>query len=164
MPAFLTDIVKRFSDEGKKSKQSKSGYTPIFSKYESNILTIVTGGLACICMVIILIIMVKEIRLQSLVTSLGLVSLIPLAKALYFTEMPRETNVPYFLAKNVPNEKVLCSHPLLTAMGSAIAICGALYVAYQVFRSLSWYCIYKNSRCCTIYFFLHHDDYYAPLK
>ena len=99
-----------------------------------------------------------------MVTSLGLVSLIPPAKALYFTEMPRATNVPYFLAKNVPNEKVVCSHPLLTAVGSTIAICGALYAAYQVFRSLSWYHGYKNSRCCTMYFFLYHDDYYAPLK
>ena len=30
MPAVLTDTVKRFNDEGKKSKQSKSSYTPIF--------------------------------------------------------------------------------------------------------------------------------------
>ena len=22
----------------------------------------------------------------------------------------------------------------------------------------------KNSRCCTMYFFLYHDDYYGPLK
>ena len=164
MPAVLTDIVERFNDEGKKSKQSESDYTPIFSKYELNIFTIVSGGLACICMVIILIIMVKQIRLQSLVTSLGLVSLIPHAKALYFTELPRATNVPYFLVKNVPNEKVVCSHPLFTAVGSAIAICGALYAAYQVFRSLSWYRGYKNSRCCTMYFFLNYDDYYALRK
>ena len=154
MPAALTDIVKRFNDDGKKSKQSESSHAPIFSKYESNVITIVTGGLACVCMVIILIIMIKQIRLQSLVTSLGLVSLIPPAKALYFTELPRATDVPYFLAKNVPNEKVVCSHPLLTVVGSAIAIGGALYAAYQVFRSLSWY----------YYFFLYHDDYYAPLK
>ena len=164
MPTALTDIVKRFNDEGKKSKQSESSYTPIFSKYESNILTIVSGGLASIGMVIILIIMVKQIRLQSLVTSLGLVSLIPPTKALYFTELPKATDVPYILAKNVPNERVVCSHPLLTAVGSAIAICGALYAAYQVFRSLSWYHGYKNSRCCTMHFFLYHDDYYAPLK
>ena len=129
MPAGLTDIVKRFNDEGKRSKQSESDYTPIFSKFESYILTIVSGRLACIGMVIILIIMVKQIRLQSLVTSLGLVSLIPPAKALYFTELPRATNLPYFLAKNVQNEKVMCSHPLLTVVGSAITICGALYAA-----------------------------------
>ena len=136
LPIHYTDIVKRFNDEGKKLKQSESGYTPIFSKYESNISTIVSGGLACICMIIILIIMVKQIRLQSLVTSLGLVSLVPPAKALYSTELPRATNVPYFLAKNVPNEKVVCSHPLLTVVGSNIAICGALYALYQVFRSI----------------------------
>ena len=85
MPTALTDIVKRLNDEGSKSRQTESRYTPIFTKYESNILTIVSGGLASIGLVIILIIMVKQIRLQSLVTSLGLVSLIPPAKALYLT-------------------------------------------------------------------------------
>ena len=164
MPTALTDIVKRLDDEGKKWRQTETSNTPIFSRYESNIMTIVSGSLASICVVVILIIIVKQIRLQSLVTSLGLVSLIPPAKALYFMELPRATNVPYFLAKNVPNEKVVCSHPLLTAVGSAITIGGALYAAYQVFRSLSWYCSYKNSRCCTMYFFLYHNDYYAPLK
>ena len=82
MPAVLRDIVKRFNDEGKKSKHSESSYTPIFSKYESNILTIVTGRLACMCTIVILIIVVKQIRLQSLVTRLGLASLIPPVKAL----------------------------------------------------------------------------------
>ena len=43
IPAVLTDIVKRFNDEGKKSRQSESSDTPIFSKYEPNILTIVIG-------------------------------------------------------------------------------------------------------------------------
>ena len=147
MLTALSDIVKRFDDDGKKSRQTKTSYTPIFSRYESNILTIVSSGLASICAIIILIIMVKQIRLQSLVTSLGLVSLIPPAKALYFTELPKTTNVPYFLAKNVPNERVVCPHTLLTVVGSAIAIGGAQY-----------------SRCCTMYFFLYHDDYYAPLK
>ena len=151
-------------NKGKKSRQSESSYTPLFSKYESNILTIVTGGLACICTIAIIVIMVKQIRLQSLVTSLGLVSLILPVKAMYLTEMPRATDVPYFLARNMLNEKVVCSHPLLTAVGSAIAIGGAQYAAYQVFRSLSWYHRYKNSRCCTMYFFLYHDNYYAPLK
>ena len=162
IPTALTDIVKRLNNEGSKSRQTEPRYTPIFTKYESNILTIVSGGLASIGMVIILIIMVKQIRLQSLVTSLGLVSLILPVKALYLTAMPKATNVPYFLAKNVPNERVICSHPLLTVVGSAIAIGGALYAAYQVFRSLSWYRGYRNSRCCTMYFFLYHDDFYAP--
>ena len=164
MPTALTDIVKRLDDEGKKSKQTETKNTPIFSRYESNIMTIVSGGLASICAIVILILLVKQTRLQSLVSSLGLVSLIPPAKALYFTEMPKATNVPYFLVRNVPNEKVVCSHLLLTAVGSAIAIGGALYAAYQVFRSLSWYRGYRNSRCCTMYFFLYHDDFYAPLK
>ena len=164
IPTALTDIVKRLNDEGSKTRHTDSQNTPIFTKYESNILTIVSGGLASVGMVIILIIVVKQIRLQSLVTSLGLVSLIPSTKALYVTEMPKATNVPYFLAKSVPNERVICSHPLLTAVGSTIAIGGALYTAYQVFRSLSWYRGYKNSRCCTMYFFLYHDDFYAPLR
>ena len=116
MMSALTDIVKTFNDKGKKPKQSESSYTPIFSKYESNILTIVSGGLASVCMVIILIIMVKQIRLQSLVTSLGLVSLIPpTQRHCILLSCLKAMNVPYFLAKNVPNEKVVCSHPLLTA-------------------------------------------------
>ena len=61
MPTALTDIVKRLNDEGSKSKQTESRYTPIFTKYESNILTIVSGGLASVGMIIILIIMVKQI-------------------------------------------------------------------------------------------------------
>ena len=128
-------------------------------------MTLVTGGLACICTITILVIMIKQIRLQSLVSSLGLVSLIPPTKALYLVEsLTKATEMPYALARSIPTEKVVCSHPLLTVMGSAIAICGAIYAAYQVFRSLSWYHSYKNSRCCTMYFFLYHDDYYAPLR
>ena len=53
----------------------------------------------------------------------------------------KATNVPYFLAQNVPNEKVVCSHMLLKVLGSAIAICGALYAAYQCFQIIilvSW--------------------------
>ena len=48
MPTALTDIVKKLNDEGSKSKQTESRYTPIFTKYESNILTIVSGGLASV--------------------------------------------------------------------------------------------------------------------
>ena len=153
MLTALTDIVKRLDDEGKKSKQTETKNTPIFSRYESNIMTIVSGGLASIYAIVILILLVKQTRLQSLVSSLGLVSLIPSAKALYFTEMPKATNVPYFLVKNVPNEKVVCSHPLLTAVGNAIAIGGALYAAYQVFRSLSWYHGYQKQQMLHNVFF-----------
>ena len=60
MLTALTDIVKRLNDEGSKSKQTESRYTPIFTKYDSNILTIVSGGLASVGMIIILIIMVKH--------------------------------------------------------------------------------------------------------
>ena len=59
MPTALTDIVKRLDNEGKKSKQTETRNTPIFSRYESNIMTIVSGGLACICAVVILVIIVK---------------------------------------------------------------------------------------------------------
>ena len=165
MPCVLPDIVKRLNDEGRRVRQSKSSYAPIFSKYESNIMTLITGGLTCRCMIIILVIMVKQIRLQSLVSSLGLVSLILPTKALYLVEtLKKSTDMPYFLARSILNEKVVYSHPLLTVMGSPIAICSAIYAAYQVFRSLSWYRGYKNSRCCMMYFFLYHDDYYAPLQ
>ena len=79
-------------------------------------MTIVSGGLASICAIVILIIIVKQTRLQSLVSSLGLVSLILPAESFVFQlKMPKATNVPYFLVKNVPNEKVVCSHLLLTA-------------------------------------------------
>ena len=54
MPTALIDIVKRFNDDGKNSKQRESSYTTIFSKYESNILTIVSSSLASICAVIII--------------------------------------------------------------------------------------------------------------
>ena len=66
------------------------------------------------------------------------------------------------MARQTQNEKVFFFHHLLTAVGSAIAIFGALYSMCQVFRSLSWYCRYINSRYCTLYFFLYHDDFYAP--
>ena len=49
IPTALTDFVKRFNDEGKKSRQTERSYTPIFSRYESNIITIVSGSLASIC-------------------------------------------------------------------------------------------------------------------
>ena len=117
------------------------------------------------CSIAILTLSIKQFRLQSLVSSLGLVSLIPPAKAYYMAEIPlaKTTKTPSFLARHNQNEKVICSHPMLTAVGSAVAIFGAVYAAYQVFRSLSWYHRYKNSRCCTIYFFLYHDYFYAPL-
>ena len=42
IPAALPDIVKRLNDDGRKFKQTGTNYAPIFSKYESNIMTMVT--------------------------------------------------------------------------------------------------------------------------
>ena len=106
MLTALTDIV-RFDDEGKKLRQTVTSYTPLFCRYESNIMTIVSGGLASICMVVILIIIVKQTRLQSLVTSLRLVSLIPPAKALYFMELPKATKCAIFSGKECPKMRRL---------------------------------------------------------
>ena len=114
MPSVLPDIVERLNKDGRKLRPSETNYASIFSKYESNIMTLVTGGLACICAITILVIMVKQIRLQSLVSSLGLGSLIPLTKAYYLAEtLTKTTEIPYYLARSIPNEKVVCSHPLL---------------------------------------------------
>ena len=102
IPTALTDIVKRLNNEGSKIRHTDSKNTPIFTRYESNILTIVSGGLASVGLIIILIIVVKQIRLQSLVTSLGLVSLIPSAKALYVTEMPKGNQCALLSNKECP--------------------------------------------------------------
>ena len=97
LPSVLPDIVKRLDADGRKFRQSETSYAPIFSKYESNILTMVTGGLTCLCVIVILIIMVKQIRLQSLVSRLGLVSLILPAKAFYLAEtFTKTTETPYY--------------------------------------------------------------------
>ena len=115
----------------------------------------VTGALACICVIMTLVIVVKQIKLQSLVSSLGIMNLIPLTKAYYlFETLTKTTEAPYYLARSIQNEQVVCSHPLLTALGSAIAICGAIYAAYQVFQSLSCYCGYKNSKCFMMYCYI----------
>ena len=162
MPSTLPDIVKQLNEEGNKFRPSEINSPPIFSRFELNIITVATGALACICRIATLVIGIKQFRLQALVSSLGLVSLIPPTKAYQLAEtmLTKSSEAPFYLARGMQNEKVVCAHPLLTALGSTIVICGALYAAYQVFRSLSWYHGYKNSRCCTIYFFLYHDNYY----
>ena len=167
MPSELPEIVKKLNQMGKKTRPSEIKTPPIFSRFESNIVTVATGGLAFICTIAMLVLCIKHFRLQSLVSSLGLVSLLPPpAEAYHLAEklLTKTTEAPFFLARQNQNEKVVCSHPYLTALGSAIAIFGALYAIWQVFRSLSWYHRYRNSRCCTMYFFLYHDDFYAPLK
>ena len=129
MPSTLPHIVKRLNEDGRKFRPSEINYPPTLSKFESNIITVVTGGLACICTIAILVIMVKQFRLQSLVSSLGLVSLIPLTKAYYLVEsLAKSTEAPFYLARSIQDEKIVCLHPLLTALGSAIVICGAIYV------------------------------------
>ena len=149
----------------KKSKQSEEKSQPISSRFVLNIITVVASMLVCICVVVMLVIVIKQAKLQSLVSSLGLIHLIPPMKAYYLPEIiTQSTEAPYYLAQSMSSERVICSHPLLTAVGSAIAIFGALSALYQVFRSMSWYRGYKNSRCCTLYFFLYHSDYYAPLR
>ena len=86
MPPILPDIAKRLNEEGRKFKHSEINSLPIFSRFESNIITVVAGVLACICTIVILVIIVKQVKLQSLVSNLGLVSLIPLTKAYYLAE------------------------------------------------------------------------------
>ena len=166
MPSVLPEIVQELNEDGKKTRPSDIKSPPIFSRFESNIVTVAAGALACMCSIAILILSIKQFRIQSLLSSLGLVSLIPPAKAYYLSEilLAKTMKTPSFLARHNQNEKVICSHPMLTAVGSAIAIFGAAYAVYQVFRSLSWYSGYKNSRSCTMYFFLYHDDFYAPLQ
>ena len=161
----MPEIVQKLNEDGKKTRPSDIKSPPIFSRFESNIVTVVAGALDCMCSIAILILSIKQFRFQSLVSSLRLVSLIPPAKAYYLAEilLAQTTEMPSFLVRHNQNEKVICSHPMLTVVGSAIAIFGAVYAAYQVFRSLSWYHGYKNSRCCTMYFFLYHDDFFAPL-
>ena len=86
MPPILPDIVKRLNEEGRKFKHSEINSLPIFSRFESNIITVPAGVLACICTIVIHVIIVKQVKLQSLVSNLGLVSLIPLTKAYYLAE------------------------------------------------------------------------------
>ena len=43
--------------------------------------------------------------------------------------------------QETPNEKVVCSHPLLTVVGSAIAIGGAMYASipsFQIIIMVPW--------------------------
>ena len=47
------------------------------------------------------------------------------------TFLMKSTEAPFYLARGTQNEKVVCSHPLLTAVGSAIAIFGALYMLHM---------------------------------
>ena len=63
MPSILPDIMKILNEDGRKFRPSEINAPPIFSKFESNIITVVTGGLTSICAITILVIMVKQFRL-----------------------------------------------------------------------------------------------------
>ena len=73
MPSVLPEIVQKLNEDGKKTRSSDIKSPPIFSRFESNIVTVVAEALACICSIAILILSIKRFRLQSLVSSLGLV-------------------------------------------------------------------------------------------
>ena len=47
---------------GKKTRPSEIKTPPIFSRFESNIVTVATGGLAFICTVAILVLCIKHFR------------------------------------------------------------------------------------------------------
>ena len=74
MPSTLPDIVKWLNEEGKKFRSSDINSPSIFSRFELNIITVAAGALACIYGIAILVIAIKQFRLQALVSSLGLVS------------------------------------------------------------------------------------------
>ena len=165
VPSELTDIVAHLDQNDRKSKPEEFQMRPIFTRTQNNILLIGCTALVVVILMCIIGIIVKHFRLQTLVTSLGLTSLVPVTKA-YIIQKANEhtiTEMPMYLAKQHA-EKVVCSHPTLTAVGSVIAITGLLYGLFKIFKSLSWYRGYKHSRCCTIYFFLYHEDYYTPLQ
>ena len=77
MPSELPEIVKKLNQMGKKTRPSEIKTPLIFSRFESNIVTVATGGLAFICTIAMLVLCIKHFRLKSLVSSLGLVSLLP---------------------------------------------------------------------------------------
>ena len=84
MPSVLSEIVQKLYEYGKKTRPIDIKSPSIFSRFESNIVTVVAGALACISSIAILILSIKQFRLQSLVSSLGLVSLISPAKVHYW--------------------------------------------------------------------------------
>ena len=120
MPSVLPEIVQKLNENGKKTGPSGIKSPPIFSRFVSNIVTVVAGALAYICSIAILILSIKQFRLQSLISSLGLVSLILPAKVYYFAEtlLAKTTETPLFLARHNQNKKVISSHAMLTVLGS----------------------------------------------
>ena len=157
--------MAKLDQNGRKQKPGEFQIKQIFTRTQNNILLIGCTTIVILIMLCIIGILVKHFRLQTLVTLLGLTSLVPVTKAYIVqqTNLGLLTEAPTFLAKQ-HTKKVVCSHPTLTAVGSVIAILGLVYGMFKIFKSLSWYRGYKHSRCCTIYFFLYHEDYYTPLQ
>ena len=115
MLSTLPDIVKQLNEDGRKYRQSELNSPPIFLRFGSNIVTVAAGVLACICCIAILIIAIKQFRLQSLVSGFGLVSLIPLTKTYYLAEtlLTKSTEAPFYLARVFKMKRLFAPTPYL---------------------------------------------------
>ena len=60
IPSVLPEIVQKLNDDGKKTRLIDVKSPPIFSRFESNIVTMVVGALACICSIGKLILSIKQ--------------------------------------------------------------------------------------------------------
>ena len=59
MPSVLPEIVQKLYEYGKETRPIDIKSPPIFFRFESNIVTVVAGALACICSIAILILSIK---------------------------------------------------------------------------------------------------------
>ena len=101
VPSELKDIVAYLDQSGRKSKPEEFQIRPIFTRTHNNILLIGCTALVVVILMCIIGIIVKHFRLQILVTSLGLTSLVPVTKA-YIIQKTNEhtiTDTPMYLAK-----------------------------------------------------------------
>ena len=81
MSSKLQDIVAKLDHNGRKQKPGEFQIKPIFTRTQNNILLIGCTALVILIMLCIIGILVKHFRLQTLVTLLGLTSLVPVTKA-----------------------------------------------------------------------------------
>ena len=77
----LQDIVAKLDQNARKQKPGEFQIKPIFTRTQNNILLIGCTAIVILIMLCIIGILVKHFRLQTLVTSLGLTSLVPVTKA-----------------------------------------------------------------------------------